>query len=543
MTNALFTFSHGLGDAAQFCTVLNHLTAHDPLLVKDVVSLWGKHSLIEPFAHRSFAATSIDAATIRKHTSQQHYDHQHDIHWPENWTAYADAPSTKTTRCLREVFSLEYDPRYAARWTPQPRPDVDAYLSDKPRAVAIHYQANTSAHNKDIDHDTIRCLCRDLIEAGFTPIILDWDERSPLPDNHTIHCPDKQHPLWNGTGTGDGATLAELLHRCELVIGVDSGPLHVAAMLDVPTLGVWREHFPGQFIDPADNVTHLIPEDWHTKGIATHSDAATYFTTHYHHRTYRALSNALGPVVMEHLSVMDENSTHIKSCGHWVRRNNYEQDMTIVRDVYAEDCYRLELIRARVEQAHLIVDIGACIGAFAMKAHEMNPAAHIICVEACPENIPTLRKNVGRFATILEGACTYEPGELMLLNAVRDHCESTGGSIVIPAAQADTQQPWWNAGYAYAHDRRHIDTFTLETIRQLADADTIDLLKLDCEGSEYSILGNAKLDDIRFIVGEYHDPTRWFPFKDTHFADWDYGAMYDGHNGGLFHLRNPRHDP
>lgn len=545
----LLKFRHGLGDAAQFVSVLQHLQRYRPGWTVDVVALTGKGSLFRGLINALVPAKD-DAEANRLFDAAEGYTEKYDIHWPECWHAIADAPSTKTTLCLRHIFTIEpdstlYDGHRQLVYPAYPLITgelVTHFLADNPRAVAIHYQANTSAEKKDLEHDTIRDLCRDLLAAGYSPIILDWDRRSPLPGELGIGCPDADHPMWLGTGTGDGRTLACLLAGCELVIGVDSGPLHVAALLDVPIIGVWREHFPGQFIEPTDNVLHLVPDDWRTKGVADQPDAANYFETHYRHRTYRALSNALGPVVMEALDAMDgKHDTHVKSCGHWVRRDNYEQDMTIVRDVYANDCYRLELIRGVVEQARVIVDVGACIGAFAMRAHEINPNATIICVEACPENIETLKRNVGDFAEVVEGACTYEPGELMLLNAVRPNCESTGGSIVIPLAAESTgdTQPWWNAGYQYGRDMRAITKWTLEELAGLGgrDGQAIDLLKLDCEGSEYSILAGCDLGRVGFIVGEYHDPTRWFPFRDEHFADWDYGAMYDGKNGGLFHLR------
>src|SRR5690242_11682988 len=126
---------------------------------------------------------------------------------------------------------------------------------------------------------------------------------------------------------------------------------------------------------------------------------------------------------------MDSNLT--KRDGFWIRRDNEQQDLLIVQDIFYADAYKIKIIPGIVQQAQLVIDIGAHIGAFARLIHDMNPACRIICVEACPENISALRANVEEFATVIQAACTYEPGQLMLLNAIRPNCESTGGSTVV----------------------------------------------------------------------------------------------------------------
>ena len=217
-----------------------------------------------------------------------------------------------------------------------------------------------------------------------------------------------------------------------------------------------------------------------------------------------------------------------------------EQDLIVIKDVYQDDCYRTRLLGTFAED-EVIVDVGTDIGAFAKLWHKRNPKARIVCVEACPENLECLRANVGDFATIIQAACTYESGELALLNAVRPHCESTGGSTVVPADKLDDrslQQP----SYEYWHDRRPLDKVTLEELMSQLRVDHIDLLKLDCEGSEFSILAKTpSRSRIHFILGEYHGLERWDELRGRFFpaANWDYGRM-SAHESGLgnFHLCN-----
>ena len=146
-------------------------------------------------------------------------------------------------------------------------------------AVLIHYQGNTSGDRKDLPHDLVRDVCEVVLHCGAVPVILDWDRRSPLVDGKKIHNPGAEHELWHGTGTGDAESLAALIDASRLLIGVDSGPLHVAGATDTPTIGVWTQHHPVHFFDLADNVLHLVPGD-HEK-LRVGPQAVEYFRTAY----------------------------------------------------------------------------------------------------------------------------------------------------------------------------------------------------------------------------------------------------------------------
>jgi FkbM family methyltransferase len=229
--------------------------------------------------------------------------------------------------------------------------------------------------------------------------------------------------------------------------------------------------------------------------------------------------------------------------GFWVREDNVEQDLVVVRDVFQNDCYRTALLGA--EHFNVVIDVGAHIGTFASLWHAKNPRAKIVCIEACPENLPALTKNVGSFAQVVHAACSYSTKPLGLLNAVRPDCESTGGSMVVPLDELESAPG--QAGYRYWQDRRPMPKTTLEELLTLIGEDHIDLLKLDCEESEYDILERTpSRRQIRFILGEYHGQARWDEFRLRHFYFWDYGHMYAMADRGLFHLANrcwpPRQD-
>lgn len=225
----------------------------------------------------------------------------------------------------------------------------------------------------------------------------------------------------------------------------------------------------------------------------------------------------------------------------WIRNDNVAQDMEIVNDIYHRDAYRTSFLANAGGPTELVVDVGAHIGAFSRLWHKKNPEAMIAAIEVCPENIAALKANTESFATIFHGACTYDTDELMLLNAVFPNCASTGGSIVAKVREINDAEM---VGRPYLCDRRPIRTFGLEEIMDSLQVDYITVLKLDCEGSEFSILEHATcLDRVAFILGEYHGGARWEELRSRRFSEWSYGHMCGGsgpYDLGIFHLRNPR---
>ncbi len=222
----------------------------------------------------------------------------------------------------------------------------------------------------------------------------------------------------------------------------------------------------------------------------------------------------------------------IHDADHWLRRQHHAADLTIVRDVYLDDCYAVGQLPLA---PRYVLDIGAHIGAFARRLHQRFPRAQLACVEANGANIACLRANVGAFARVIHAACTYERG-VGLLCTVFPGSGNTGGSTV-----AVVDGPRWRAADAHYRRRREpLPTCTLESLLAELGWPRIDLLKLDCEGSEFSILGQAAcLERVRMIVGEQHDPQRFAQLRAQRLADWQLRVLRRG-TPGLFWLVNPR---
>lgn len=138
---------------------------------------------------------------------------------------------------------------------PDTKPELDAWLSTmEGKIVLFHPQGNTGAGaknlNQDVQHDFIRQF---LNTTDATLVLLDWDNRLAKVNNRRVrHLTDDFRSL-------NLVELAYVIGKASLLIGVDSGPLHLTRVTDTPSIGVWVQHHPARFALPRDKTAHLVP--------------------------------------------------------------------------------------------------------------------------------------------------------------------------------------------------------------------------------------------------------------------------------------------
>jgi heptosyltransferase-2/heptosyltransferase-3 len=66
------------------------------------------------------------------------------------------------------------------------------------------------------------------------------------------------HPVFDAAGQTTLGQLAALLERCSLVLGSDSGPMHLAVALGVPTIHLYGPVAPGKFGPWGDPARHVV---------------------------------------------------------------------------------------------------------------------------------------------------------------------------------------------------------------------------------------------------------------------------------------------
>ena len=89
-------------------------------------------------------------------------------------------------------------------------------------------------------------------------ILLDWDQRVPRLASYRVrHLSDfGECPL---------EMLLALMTEADLLIGVDSGPLHLSRFTNIPTIGVWQPgHYPATYTLPRPEQLNVVLAD-HTR--------------------------------------------------------------------------------------------------------------------------------------------------------------------------------------------------------------------------------------------------------------------------------------
>lgn len=205
--------------------------------------------------------------------------------------------------------------------------------------------------------------------------------------------------------------------------------------------------------------------------------------------------------------------------GLWVNEDRVVADEGALKEAYADDVYGIRDLK----DVEFALDIGAHVGGASALLHDCFPNAFIVAVECCPDNIPCLTANVGAFATVVQAAVTYETADVVLASTVYEGCRTSGSSVVVTREQWDARQvPWTWDHEDYHLDPGHLRKITIEQILDMFVLTRVDFMKLDCEGSEISILQYCRsLDKIQTIAGEYHDPKAFAAVAPPGTETWD----------------------
>jgi len=151
-----------------------------------------------------------------------------------------------------------------------------------------------------------------------------------------------------------------------------------------------------------------------------------------------------------------------------------------------------------VDRFLTIVDVGANMGSFAVYAAASCPDARIICFEPELLNFSILMQNLHR------------NGLHSRVSAYQCAIASAAGQRELALAESLRHSFFMPTEYG---EQQSVDCMTLREVIDDHQLDTIDLLKMNCEGAEYEILEGCAPDDLARVGNirlEYHnlDPTR-----------------------------------
>jgi FkbM family methyltransferase len=154
----------------------------------------------------------------------------------------------------------------------------------------------------------------------------------------------------------------------------------------------------------------------------------------------------------------------------------------LFRDIILDDEYCLNSLPN--QQINTIADIGANVGIFAIAARIAFPHAEIHCYEPNADNIPHLNNQA----------------ESLGLKIFKEAVSNIDGTCSLSKSTIhDTSARITNL------ECGEIPLTSLHKVLNRFESQQIDLLKLDCEGSEFEILKDAtNLRKCKFITLEYH---------------------------------------
>lgn len=184
-------------------------------------------------------------------------------------------------------------------------------------------------------------------------------------------------------------------------------------------------------------------------------------------------------------------------------------DLDVLREVIEDDAYGLRGLTGL--DLRTIVDVGAHVGAFSLLAKRLFPAARLIAVEPNPRSAELLRHNLAGLpgVEVHEAAVRYDGADVLTASL-----GASASGFMAPADRVDELLP------PNFQDRlwrcRAVGRVPTVTLEELAQGAPIDLLKLDCEGSEHDILSRASdalLSRCGLVLGELHDARGHAPFE------------------------------
>jgi FkbM family methyltransferase len=128
-----------------------------------------------------------------------------------------------------------------------------------------------------------------------------------------------------------------------------------------------------------------------------------------------------------------------------------------------------------------VLDIGANIGAFAVRAHHQWPAAKVMCYEPMPFNVERLLQNTS------SDWCLVEP---FAVQAISGEKEIYVGDMFVTGG--------------FTKGVRQTDKTIRVQCIAASSLSSCDLLKIDTEGSEVEILQNLDLKNTQVVMLEHH---------------------------------------
>lgn len=172
-----------------------------------------------------------------------------------------------------------------------------------------------------------------------------------------------------------------------------------------------------------------------------------------------------------------------------IRQNH--ADATTVAEIFQSDSYTRGM---KLPKNPVIIDVGGFVGDFSLYAAKRLSAKRVIVCEPSPRNWKLLLKNIE--------ANGYQDRIEPINKAVTD-----GSDLMMNADAPDEVQCTVSAYFESGDELTAIPGISLEQLLRDCSVEHVDLLKIDCEGGEFSIIDSTPSEvfsRIQNLVFEYH---------------------------------------
>jgi ADP-heptose:LPS heptosyltransferase len=239
-------FSHGVGDAVQFCYLL------------ELYRRRGYKIVVECPAEREWLFQSLGFATGRGINGYgvgwlypNQFSNPSETEFTANKTCWninrEPLPSINQSRRSLWLEVVEMQLSLADRVSEGAREHARAFLAGLLRPIILLHTAGTSWHaEKSIPDELLPEIYEKLGKIGSVVLLGNQD------------APESVRRLTASRGL---EFLAGLMLEADLLVGVDSGPFHLANLLPIPAVGVFFPRLPAhQCSVPNPRATYMVPK-------------------------------------------------------------------------------------------------------------------------------------------------------------------------------------------------------------------------------------------------------------------------------------------
>ena len=255
-------FNHGLGDCAGMAMILRMYAD----MGYDVTVTTETHKRAI-FAHAGLPIEDANPVESHPWLEPARYDGRSPDYWQVNKAflgvgTFGLPPVVKDSAlwahlCATEANSMIWaneQERRSVRWPARDSSDwVNTHLATLRRPITLlHSHGESLADSKDMPAGVPTAIGRAVVDdVGGTIVWLDRHAgRETFQDTHAVHLTD-----W---GDGTVEQLLALINAADLVVGIDSGPFHMARLTRTPSLGIWTHHSPVNYAIPSPRTVNVI---------------------------------------------------------------------------------------------------------------------------------------------------------------------------------------------------------------------------------------------------------------------------------------------